>query len=106
MGDQGRRGWLQNLPNGPFLTAPFQDDTFGGARARQRPPSGVILRLNDDGTAPTDNPFFAVGAGDRRRSGLKYPEDLLLRAPQRLRHGIRSVLGLSLGYRERRRCLQ
>ena len=30
MGDQGRRGWLQNLPNGPFLTAPLTDDTFGG----------------------------------------------------------------------------
>src|SRR5262249_2740032 len=30
MGDQGRRGWLQNLPNGPFLTAPFNDDNFGG----------------------------------------------------------------------------
>ena len=22
MGDQGRRGWMQNLPNGPFLTGP------------------------------------------------------------------------------------
>ena len=30
MGDQGRRGWLQNLPNGPFLSEPFVDDTFGG----------------------------------------------------------------------------
>ena len=30
MGDQGRRGWLQNLPQGPFLTPPFVDDTFGG----------------------------------------------------------------------------
>ena len=27
MGDQGRRGWLQNCPNGPFETAPFVDDT-------------------------------------------------------------------------------
>src|SRR5688572_14282199 len=26
MGDQGRRGQLQNLPNGPFLTAPLVDD--------------------------------------------------------------------------------
>ena len=38
MGDQGRRGWMQNLANGPFLTAPFVDDTFGGPGARQRPP--------------------------------------------------------------------
>jgi len=27
---KGRRGWLQNLQNGPFETAPFVDDTFGG----------------------------------------------------------------------------
>lgn len=62
MGDQGRRGWLQNLPNGPFLTAPQVDDTFGGPAPDNAHLSGVILRLNDDGTTPADNPFFAAGA--------------------------------------------
>jgi glucose/arabinose dehydrogenase len=62
MGDQGRRGWLQNLPNGPFLTAPFADDSFGGPAPDNAHLSGVILRLNTDGTAPADNPFFAAGA--------------------------------------------
>jgi len=62
MGDQGRRGWMQNLPNGPFLTAPFVDDTFGGPAPDNAHLSGVILRLNDDGTTPADNPFFAAGA--------------------------------------------
>jgi aldose sugar dehydrogenase len=62
MGDQGRRGWLQNLPNGPFESAPFVDDTFGGPEPDNAHLSGVILRLNDDGGAPADNPFFAVGA--------------------------------------------
>ncbi|MEN3353636.1 MAG: hypothetical protein V7640_1794 [Betaproteobacteria bacterium] len=62
MGDQGRRGWLQNLPNGPFLTAPQVDDTFGGPAPDNAHLSGVILRLNEDGTTPADNPFFAVGA--------------------------------------------
>jgi glucose/arabinose dehydrogenase len=62
MGDQGRRGWMQNLANGPFLTAPFQDDTFGGPMPDNAHLSGVILRLNTDGTAPPDNPFFAAGA--------------------------------------------
>jgi glucose/arabinose dehydrogenase len=62
MGDQGRRGWMQNLPNGPFLTAPQLDDTFGGPMPDNAHLSGVILRLNDDGTTPTDNPFFAAGA--------------------------------------------
>ena len=62
MGDQGRRGWLQNLPNGPFLTPPFVDDTFGGPEPDNAHLSGVILRLNDDGSTPADNPFFAAGA--------------------------------------------
>ena len=62
MGDQGRRGWLQNLPNGPFLTGPQVDDAFGGPAPDNAHLSGVILRLNTDGTAPADNPFFAAGA--------------------------------------------
>ena len=62
MGDQGRRGWLQNLPNGPFLTAPQTDDTFGGPSPDNAHFTGFILRLNEDGTTPADNPFFAAGA--------------------------------------------
>ncbi len=62
IGDLGRRGQMQNLPNGPFLTAPLVDDTFGGPAPDTAHLSGVILRLNDDGTTPTDNPFFAAGA--------------------------------------------
>jgi len=62
MGDQGRRGQLQNLPNGPFLTAPQTDDTFGGPAPDNAHFTGVIIRLNDDGTTPSDNPFFAAGA--------------------------------------------
>jgi glucose/arabinose dehydrogenase len=62
MGDQGRRGWLQNLQNGPFETAPFVDDTFGGPAPDNAHLSGVILRLNDDGSSPSDNPFFRAGA--------------------------------------------
>ena len=62
MGDQGRRGRLQNLVNGPFLTFPQVDDTFGGPEPDNAHLSGVILRLNVDGSAPADNPFFAAGA--------------------------------------------
>lgn len=61
IGDQGRRGWMQNLANGPFLMAPFQDDTFGGPSPDNAHMSGVLLRLNKDGTTPSDNPFFAAG---------------------------------------------
>ncbi|HYI23129.1 MAG TPA: PQQ-dependent sugar dehydrogenase [Candidatus Limnocylindrales bacterium] len=46
-GDQNLRGQLQNIVDGP---AP-DDLNF----------TGVILRLNDDGTVPDDNPFVAAG---------------------------------------------
>lgn len=62
IGDQGRRGWMQNLLNGPFTVAPFVDDTFGGPAPDNAHLSGVMLRLNADGTTPADNPFFATGA--------------------------------------------
>jgi glucose/arabinose dehydrogenase len=61
LGDQGRRGWMQNLANGPFENAPFVDDTHGGPAPDNAHLSGVVLRLNPDGSAPTDNPFFAAG---------------------------------------------
>ena len=62
IGDVGRRGQLQNLLNGPF--GPGQpDDQFGGPEPDDEHLTGVILRLNADGTTPSDNPFFAAGAG-------------------------------------------
>ncbi len=67
-GDVGRRGALQNLPCGPTATecnSPDDvtpDDQFGGPQPDDEHFSGVILRLNDDGTTPTDNPFFAAGS--------------------------------------------
>jgi glucose/arabinose dehydrogenase len=65
IGDVGRRGHLQNLPCGPTATCPgptVPDDQFGGPEPDDAHLTGVILRLNDDGTAPSDNPFFAAGA--------------------------------------------
>jgi glucose/arabinose dehydrogenase len=62
IGDAGRRGQLQNLVNGPFVP-PQGDDQFGGPQPDDAHLTGVILRLNPDGTTPSDNPFFSVGAG-------------------------------------------
>src|SRR5687767_5116202 len=68
LGDVGRRGALQNLPCGPTATEcdgpedVTPDDQFGGPAPDDAHFSGVILRLNDDGTTPSDNPFFAAGA--------------------------------------------
>jgi aldose sugar dehydrogenase len=65
IGDLGRRGHMQNLPCGPTPDCPGEtvpDDQFGGPEPDDAHLSGVILRLNDDGTAPADNPFYEVGA--------------------------------------------
>ena len=61
MGDNGRRGQTQNLQFGPFGTG-IDDDQFGGPAPDNAHLTGVVLRLNDDGTTPGDNPFFAAGA--------------------------------------------
>jgi len=59
-GDNGRRGQMQNLVNGPFGPG-VPDDQFGGPEPDDAHFTGVILRLNADGTAPEDNPFFEAG---------------------------------------------
>lgn len=64
IGDVGRRGQLQNLPCGPTPDCPgatVADDQFGGPQPDDAHLTGVILRLNDDGTTPSDNPFFNAG---------------------------------------------
>ena len=53
-GDNGRRGFLQNIKSG----GPVPDDQFGGPEPDNAHLTGVILRLNDDGSTPVDNPFF------------------------------------------------
>jgi len=67
VGDTGRRGQLQNLIDGPFVFPPndgetIGDDQFGGPDPDANHTTGVILRLNPDGTAPRDNPFYRIGA--------------------------------------------
>jgi aldose sugar dehydrogenase len=65
IGDVGRRGQLQNLPCGPVATCSgttAPDDQFGGPEPDDAHLTGVILRLNADGSTPTDNPFYRAGA--------------------------------------------
>jgi glucose/arabinose dehydrogenase len=64
IGDVGRRGWLQNLLNGPYQPGdPLfgTDDNFGGPEPDDAHLTGSILRLNPDGTTPADNPFTGIG---------------------------------------------
>ncbi|MCA1628931.1 MAG: PQQ-dependent sugar dehydrogenase [Acidobacteria bacterium] len=66
IGDNGRRGMLQNLRFGPSASPDgptTADDQFGGPEPDNAHLTGVVLRLNDDGTTPTDNPFFNADSG-------------------------------------------
>jgi glucose/arabinose dehydrogenase len=56
IGDNGRRGWMQNITEG--FGPDGMDDQFGGPETDDAHLTGVVIRLNDDGTTPTDNPFF------------------------------------------------
>jgi glucose/arabinose dehydrogenase len=67
IGDVGRRGFLQNN-----LQGPVPDDQFGGPEPDDAHLTGVVLRLNDDGSAPADNPFFQHG----RRIGGEVGENV------------------------------
>ena len=64
IGDVGRRGWMQNLLNGPYQPgdpAFGTDDNFGGPEPDDAHLTGSILRLNPDGTTPADNAFAGIG---------------------------------------------
>ena len=72
VGDVGRRGHLQNLACGPTPTCPgptVADDQFGGPAPDDAHLTGVVLRLNRDGTAPRGNPFFRAGAAVGGQAG-------------------------------------
>jgi glucose/arabinose dehydrogenase len=64
IGDVGRRGWMQNITEGVSTSCgrAVCDDNFGGPEPDDAHLTGVVLRLNDDGSTPRDNPFFKVGA--------------------------------------------
>ena len=60
VGDTGRRGNTQNLIDGPFGPG-IPDDQFGGPEIDDLHRTGVIIRVDEDGDAPRDNPFWRVG---------------------------------------------
>jgi len=89
-GDVGRRGQLQNLPSGPTLTGlgpTVPDDQFGGPEPDDAHFTGVIIRLNDDGSTPTDNPFFAAGAAIGGQVGTNVQKTFA--------YGVRNGFGLA-----------
>lgn len=86
IGDVGRRGQLQNLPEGP-LGDGSPDDQFGGPEPDDAHLTGAILRLNDDGSIPEDNPFFDSGASIGGEAGENIQKIFA--------YGIRNSFGMS-----------
>ena len=92
VGDVGRRGQLQNLPCGPVAECPSgivsPDDQFGGPAPDDAHFTGVILRLNEDGSAPSDNPFFNAGAARGGQAGANIQKTFA--------YGLRNGFGLAV----------
>lgn len=87
IGDNGRRGFLQNLPNGPFGPG-IPDDQFGGPEPDNNHLTGVVLRLNDDGSSPRDNPFFDLGAAMGGEEGANLQKIFA--------YGVRNTFGMAV----------
>ena len=68
------------------MLGPVPDDQFGGPEPDDAHLSGVVLRLNDDGSAPHDNPFFLLGS--------LLPGELGDNLKKIYAHGIRNSFGM------------
>ena len=88
IGDNGRRGMMQNLPFGPTETGlPVPDDQFGGPQPDNAHLTGVVLRLNDNGSPPFDNPF----SGDIKGVG----REVAANVRKIFAYGVRNSFGLA-----------
>jgi glucose/arabinose dehydrogenase len=87
IGDNGRRGMLQNLLQGPSGPG-VPDDQFGGPEPDNAHLTGVVLRLNDDGSTPRDNPFYEYGASLGGEEGANLQKVFA--------YGIRNSFGLAV----------
>lgn len=85
IGDNGRRGNLQNLTVGPLPDG--TDDQYGGPDPDNNHLTGVILRLNDDGTSPSDNPFFDYGTQVGGEDGVNLQKIFA--------YGVRNTFGMA-----------
>jgi aldose sugar dehydrogenase len=98
IGDNGRRGWMQNIAQGLITNAGGQvaDDDFGGPAPDDAHLTGVILRLNDDGSTPADNPFHESGAQIGRRIGGTLGAEVGLNLQRVFAYGVRNSFGMTV----------
>jgi glucose/arabinose dehydrogenase len=90
IGDNGRRGWLQNN-----LEGPTPDDEFGGPEPDDEHFTGVILRLNEDGTTPDDNPFHQAAEQVGGRVGGDIGEQVTSNLQRLFAYGVRNSFGMT-----------
>lgn len=108
IGDNGRRGWMQNIREGLVDTGTAKvDDDFGGPEPDNAHLTGVILRLNDDGSTPRDNPFYSLGRrhdddhhGERREGRRNawldtLGEEVVANLQRIFAYGVRNSFGMT-----------
>ena len=97
IGDNGRRGMMQNLQYGPTTGTTRIADVGGhGPEPDNRTLTGVVIRLNDDGTIPTDNPFYnhTLTFSGQTDAGLQ--NEALANLKRVYAYGIRNSFGLAV----------
>jgi glucose/arabinose dehydrogenase len=90
IGDEGRRGWTQNN-----LAGPVPDDDFGGPEPDDAHLTGVILRLNDDGSTPEDNPFIDSARQVGLRVGGALGDEVESNLQRVFAYGVRNSFGMT-----------
>jgi glucose/arabinose dehydrogenase len=97
IGDNGRRGWMQNILEGLITNTSGQiaDDEFGGPEPDDAHLTGVILRLNDDGSTPRDNPFHESGERLGRRIGGALGAEVGDNLQRIFAYGVRNSFGMT-----------
>ena len=93
IGDNGRRGATQNIY--PGLLAGGADDAFGGPLPDDAHLTGVILRLNDDGSTPKNNPFHKSGEQLAEKIGGAIGAEVGANLQRLFAYGVRNSFGMT-----------
>lgn len=90
LGDNGRRGALQNN-----LEGPTPDDEFGGPLPDSAHTTGVVLRFNADGSAPWSNPYYFLGVLIKFLIGGTVGDELGTSLQRIHGYGVRNSFGMA-----------
>jgi len=97
IGDNGRRGMMQNLEYGPTTGTTRIADVGGhGPEPDNRALTGVVIRLNDDGTIPTDNPFYNHTLTFSGQTDAGMQNEAVANLKRVYAYGIRNSFGLAI----------